>query len=117
MKQKVLFCSFLACKFQSKGNNSCINKDTCTGIYHNIQYDKNEVRVQAISPSQIEFSNYCTMNHFYIGVPIQINSKTEIRRSNPCQSIKYFIELSLYLVFKVKVFGQNSLELIDNQWS
>ena len=52
-----------------------------------------------MSPSQIGFSNYCTMNHFYIVFPIQINSKIEIRGSNPCQSIKYFIEMSLHLGF------------------
>ena len=58
-------------------------------------------------PSQIRFSNYCYMNLFYIDFPIQINSKIEIRDSNPCQIIKKFIELSLHLVFEVKDFGQN----------
>ena len=36
--------------------------------------------------------------------------RIEIRGSNPCQRIKYFIELSLHLVFEVKVFGPNSVE-------
>ena len=61
-------------------------------------------------PLQIRFSNYCTMNHFYLIFPIQINSKIVIRGSNPCQRTKYFIELSLHLVFEVKVFGSHSVE-------
>ena len=75
-----------------------------------MQSDKNGAGEQVMYPSQIRISNYCTMNHFYIDFPIQINSKIEIRGSNPCQSINCFIELSLHLVFEVLDFGQNSVE-------
>ena len=61
-------------------------------------------------PLQIRFSHYCTMNHFYTVFPIQINSKIEIRGSNPCQHIKIFLDFSLHLVFEIKVFGPNSVE-------
>ena len=61
-------------------------------------------------PLQIRFSNYYTMNHFYTVFPIQINSKIEIRDSNPCQHIKIFIDLSLHLVLEVIIFGPNSVE-------
>ena len=80
-------------------------------------------------PSHVRFSNYCTMNQMqrqlngiflcfdmdYNVFPIQINSKIEIRGSNPCQRIKISIELSLHLVFDVKVFGQKSVEQIVYQ--
>ena len=53
-------------KIQIKGNNSCINKDTSTSNYHNIQCGENEVGEQIMPPSHVRFSNYCTMNHFTV---------------------------------------------------
>ena len=37
-------------KFKFKDNNSCINKDTSTSNYHNIQCGKNEVEEQVMPP-------------------------------------------------------------------
>ena len=72
--------------------------------------------IYSVAKMKLE-NNPCTVfkllhrESFYSGFPIQINSKIEIRGSYPCQCIKKcFIELSLHLVFEVKVFGQNSVE-------